>query len=261
MNCKDSRPSATDTAPFVLTVGQLTVTRDQILSAMAEFDEKDLRDRPKIGDKRKGWWVEENGRRYNPKWVLKLATNVSLTKFHNRQARETLGALGFELRCDRDRQYEKSENRVSLNRNDDDHEEADDVDQLHFDSERNLQKALRANIGQLEAGLKITDGGKEQRVEYREKDQLVECGQIDITAEDEKGTVVVIELKAGKAGRHALGQILGYMGALTDGKKPTRGILVAERFSPKAMAAARVIPNLELRTYSFRFVFENGGTA
>ncbi len=44
---------------------------------------------------------------------------------------------------------------------------------LKFGLERDLQDALRGNIAQLEPGLKITDGGKENRVD---------AGRVDITA-------------------------------------------------------------------------------
>ena len=116
-------------------------------------------------------------------------------------------------------------------------------------SERHLQLALRDNITCLEAGLKISDGGTEQVVKY---DGVANPGRIDITAKDKKGATVVIELKSGRVGRRAIGQILGYMGALMrlKNKKRIRGILVAEEFSPQGMAAARPVPSLELRRLS-----------
>ena len=51
--------------------------------------------------------------------------------------------------------------------------------------------------------MKVTDGGKEQHVP---------AGFIDITAEDEHGTTVVLELKAGTADRETIGQILAAAG-------------------------------------------------
>jgi RecB family endonuclease NucS len=69
----------------------------------------------------------------------------------------------------------------------------------------------------------------------------------------------VIELKVGEAGRRAIGQIVGYMGDLTNGKKPIRGILVAKDFSPHAIAATLIIPSLQLRKYNFKFSFETVG--
>jgi len=112
--------------------------------------------------------------------------------------------------------------------------------------ERDLQRVLRADIGQLEAGLTIADGGKEQVINYGGKSNPV---RIDITAKDRKGDTVVIELKAGKVGRHAVGQILGYMGVLMRRKKRVRGILVAKEFSPQGSAAARPVPALQLREH------------
>jgi endonuclease len=109
--------------------------------------------------------------------------------------------------------------------------------------ECDIKLALRADIERLEAGLRITDGGKEQMVKYG---GTAEPGWIDITAEDKKGHTVVIELKRGKAGRRAVGQILGYMGALMDDNKQIRGILVAKKFSPQGRAAARPAPRLQL---------------
>ena len=116
-----------------------------------------------------------------------------------------------------------------------------------FGIERDLQDALRNNIEQLEAGLKITDDGKEL---------VVDSGRIDITAEDRNGATVVIELKAGEADRDAIGQILAYMGDISVSKKVLRGILIAGDFSPRAIAAARMLPNVQLMKYSFNFSFE-----
>ena len=116
-----------------------------------------------------------------------------------------------------------------------------------FEKETELHKALRANVEQLEAGLKIIDGGKER---------TVPSGKIDITAEDENGKTVVIELKSGVADRDAIGQIASYLGDVANGGPGIRGILIAHEFSPRALAAARMISCLELHRYGYRFSFE-----
>ena len=77
-----------------------------------------------------------------------------------------------------------------------------DALELTFSLERDLQRALRGNIAQLEPGLAIIDDGKEQ---------TVSVGKIDITAQDQSGSTVVIELKAIPADREAIGQVLAYM--------------------------------------------------
>ena len=125
--------------------------------------------------------------------------------------------------------------------------DAESADELTFALERDLQKALRENIGQLDPALKIVDGGSEQSVA---------AGRIDITAEAPDGALVVIELKAGKADLRAIGQTLSYMGTVSsDPKRHVRGILVAGDFDPRAVMAARAVPNLSLKAYSFQFAF------
>jgi hypothetical protein len=119
--------------------------------------------------------------------------------------------------------------------------------QVTFGLEHDLQIALRDNIEQVEKGLRIIDRGKEQKVD---------SGFIDITAEDHKGTTVVIELKAETADRESVAQILSYMGDLSQGAKPARGILIAGNFATRAISAARAVPNLQLHKYGFKFTFE-----
>lgn len=129
-------------------------------------------------------------------------------------------------------------------------EAADEAGQ-RISLERDMQAALRRAIDQLDPGLVITDDGAERSVE---------SGFIDITARDESGATVVIELKAGVAGQRAVAQILSYMGdiAAEDENTPVRGILVASDFDAKAKSAARMVPALALRRYSIRFTFSDG---
>ena len=114
-----------------------------------------------------------------------------------------------------------------------------------------MQAALRIAIDQLEPGLVIIDDGAERSVD---------SGFIDITARDGSGSTVIIELKAGPAGQRAVAQILSYMGdpATEEEGGKIRGILVASAFDAKAKAAARMVPNLSLRSYSVRFTFSDG---
>lgn len=115
-----------------------------------------------------------------------------------------------------------------------------------FSLERDMQAALRRNIASLDPVLKIIDDGAER---------AVSSGLIDITCED-GSSIVVVELKAGKADSRAIGQILGYMGDLQeeDGKS-VRGILVAHDFDQRARSAARVVPTLTLKKYAIEFKF------
>ena len=124
-----------------------------------------------------------------------------------------------------------------------------DAEELTFGLERDLQQALRANISKLEEGLVIIDGGSEK---------TTEAGRIDITAKDSKGTIVVIELKAGNASPDIIAQVLSYMGAVADdATMQVRGILVAGEFHKRVILAARALPNLTLKRYSFQFTFSD----
>lgn len=125
----------------------------------------------------------------------------------------------------------------------------DGADKQRFALERDMQTSLRDGIGGLEAGLSIVDDGVERSVD---------SGFIDILCEDEQGSLVVVELKAGKTDARVVGQILGYMGDLIvegDAEK-VRGIIVAHEFDKRTVSAARAIPNLKLVTYSISFTFE-----
>lgn len=121
---------------------------------------------------------------------------------------------------------------------------------IQFSLERDLQKALRANIHQLEPNLTIADNGQERQVK---------TGRIDIFARDFNNQYVVIELKAGKAQSRAISQISAYMGAIMEetGEKLVRGILLAGDFDENVILASKVIPNLMLKKYSFQFTFQS----
>jgi hypothetical protein len=117
-----------------------------------------------------------------------------------------------------------------------------------FGLERDLQKALRTNIAQLDASLQIVDNGTEARVE---------AGFIDILAKDKDGCWVVIELKADVARPSSIAQILSYMTCISKEKGgKARGILIAADFEKKVALAAESISNLQLRKYRFSFSFE-----
>ena len=223
--------------------GDIPVTRDQILKAIAEFDSQGLGETYRLAVRTtNGWSLDKDGQRYNPRWIIRLATQLPLSRFHYMEAINTIRALGFQV----------TQNAANpQGPGDEDDAGAQQVEEeaveLTFGIERDLQQALRRHIEDLEPGMKITDGGKEK---------IVPSGRIDITAEDAGGTAVVIELKIGEADRQAIGQILAYMGDLVSENPSVRGILVAEDFSPRAVAAARVVPRLQLIKYKFTFAFQ-----
>lgn len=122
-----------------------------------------------------------------------------------------------------------------------------DSQHQRFSLERDMQLALRKNIVSLGESLRIIDDGAER---------AVDSGFIDITCDDGE-SIVVIELKAGKADSRAIAQILGYMGDIyeEEGGRPVRGILVANDFDKRTKAAARILPTLILKKYAIEFKF------
>ena len=116
-----------------------------------------------------------------------------------------------------------------------------------FGLERDLEAALKTNLHQLEPGLVFS--GTQKRVA---------AGRLDIAAIDSKGHIVVIELKAGTAQPESITQLLAYMGTVDNPEgKPVRGILVARDFHTRVKYAARALPNVALRSYSFTFSFSD----
>ena len=110
--------------------------------------------------------------------------------------------------------------------------------------EKDLQQYLSNRVHEIESGLVLVDDG----VEYK-----TEAGYIDILAKDENENLVVIELKAGKAKDAALGQILGYMGCLSDTSNNVRGILVASSFDKRVVFAVKALTNIRLVSYELNF--------
>ena len=125
-------------------------------------------------------------------------------------------------------------------------EEVESASNLKFGLERDMQEALRQHIDQLDPDLTIVDDGKERRVE---------AGFIDILAEDQAGTLVVIELKAPEAPDSAVTQVLSYIGSLqAETDQPVRGVLVARDFSPRVRLAARAA-GIQVVKYGYSFTF------
>lgn len=130
-------------------------------------------------------------------------------------------------------------------------EEVEDAADLKFGLERDMQQAIRQNISQLDPDLRIVDGGKERHVA---------AGFIDILAEDGDSSLVVIELKSGKAPDDVVTQVLAYVGSLLaeDSSRPVRAVVIAREFSERVRHAARAA-SIELYTYGYSFAFSRFG--
>jgi hypothetical protein len=85
-----------------------------------------------------------------------------------------------------------------------------------------------------------------------------DVGVIDLLCKnkDESGYTVV-ELKLGRAGDGAIGQLTGYMGEIQrtlakDGKS-VRGVIICEYADPRLISSRRVVPNVDVYTYKIGF--------
>jgi RecB family endonuclease NucS len=112
--------------------------------------------------------------------------------------------------------------------------------------ERDLQNYLSSRLNEIEEGLTLIE------TEYG-----TSAGFIDILAKDKFNNHVVIELKAGKAKDAAIGQLLGYIGALieTGISSNIRGILIASDFENRLIYAAKTVSNITLLKYTLNFKF------
>jgi endonuclease len=120
--------------------------------------------------------------------------------------------------------------------------------------EYDLENSLVTNLEQLEKGLKLY---KESNISGQQYNTKV-AGIIDLLAIDSNNQWVVIELKAAEADRQVCGQIQAYMGWVKEnlaGGKRVRGIIVASDFTVRAVYAAKVVPDLELKKYQISFRF------
>lgn len=107
----------------------------------------------------------------------------------------------------------------------------DDAEFSMYLSELDMQKIVRGRPDLVEPGLKVVDFEKR-----------VEPGFIDVYATDEKGRMVVIEIKREKADRSAVQQLARYVQAV---RKRTgaelRAVLVAPMITKDSVRLARSI--------------------
>jgi len=115
--------------------------------------------------------------------------------------------------------------------------------------ERDLHSFLARSVNIIEPGLVLQSDG----IEYQ-----IDAGRIDLLAKDINGQLVVIELKAGIAKDAALGQLLGYIGCISENneKAIVRGILIASDFDKRVIYGAKALPQIKLVKYKVSFQLE-----
>lgn len=126
---------------------------------------------------------------------------------------------------------------------------AADLVEASISFERDIENHIVNNLEILEPGLKLVA-----------RQYNTDVGRIDILAEDENGTRVVIELKVGQATDSVIGQVARYVGWFArDNGQPPRSIIIASGFPEGVRYGATMIKGLTLLTYRVHFSFERAG--
>lgn len=137
-------------------------------------------------------------------------------------------------------------------------EDADDFEAAGSDTtlslERDLEKSLLCNLAQLEPGLRLYDrnGMTGQQLDTGT------VGRLDLLCIDQSDGFVVVEIKAGVVDDRACGQILRYMGWVSENLahgSTVRGIIIANDFTDSLKYAAKAMTGVGLRRYAVHFTF------
>ena len=121
--------------------------------------------------------------------------------------------------------------------------------------ERDLEEYIIRNLGQIDEGLKLYS---KEGISGRQFNTNI--GKVDILSVDKNNNFVVIELKAGTANYSVIGQVLGYIHEVRQNiasGKEVKGIIIADDFEKKLMAAVFEIPHVSLKKYRVNFTFED----
>jgi hypothetical protein len=217
-----------------------TITRDDILAAMEQFDKERRATFPPR--KWKTYAVEHNDKLYPPKETFRIVTGTDAIGPGGQPINKRYEQLGFKIVTLSGLPDEETERE----------EQDDEVIETSVSLERDLEDHLAANISKVEAGLRLY---QEDGVNPRQLDTRV-VGIIDLLAVDRLGRLVVLELKAGEANDRVCGQIQRYMGWVMDTVahgKEVRGVVVANSFSDGLRYAVRMTPSISLKKYVVSF--------
>jgi hypothetical protein len=123
-----------------------------------------------------------------------------------------------------------------------------------FYMEQQLEDFIIENWEKTELGNKydlIYEEGSLKSQQY-----MTDIGRIDILAKDKKsGNYVVIELKKNQSSDDTVGQILRYMGWISEKKNDSgvKGIIVAGKYDEKLYYAMRNMKNIDVFLYEVNF--------
>jgi len=133
----------------------------------------------------------------------------------------------------------------------DDEEKSPSLGASEFAFEKDLQNYLAKNLEHIEAGLKLYEEEEITGLEFPAGGRF-----IDILAVDKTGGLVVIELKVSRGYDRVIGQLLRYMGWVSenmDTPQPVRGIIVANTITNDLKLAASKLADVSLVEYELSF--------
>lgn len=120
--------------------------------------------------------------------------------------------------------------------------------------ERDLERSLVGNLSQLQPNLRLYN---ENGLSGQQLD-TGKVGRLDLLCVDQQGSLVVVELKAGRVDDKVCGQILRYMGWVRENLahgKPVLGIIIGNEFSESMVYAVKAVSVIALKRYEVRFKF------
>jgi restriction system protein len=129
-------------------------------------------------------------------------------------------------------------------------------DPAEFAMEKHLEEFLVENWNQTELG-RDYDIFEEDGVVVGQQYQS-DTGPLDILAiSKNKKTLLVVELKKGRATDSVVGQVLRYMGyvqeELGEDDQTVKGVIIAQEDDPRLRRALAIVPSIQFYKYQVRF--------
>ena len=126
--------------------------------------------------------------------------------------------------------------------------DVEDFPNFHY--ENDLQETILFQINELFPDYKVFGENSEEGIKYR-----IEGKEIDILLESNDGTsLLIIELKAGKANEKVFGQIAMYYGLVKNKfpNKNIRGLIIAQEIAGELLYAGGLSEKISFMTYSLQ---------
>jgi len=138
----------------------------------------------------------------------------------------------------------------------------DEKDSMDWEMEKYLEEFIEKNFERIDFDCNVE---LYQDEESSGRQYQTAVGRIDLLAKDkDTDDFIVIELKKGKSNDVVVGQILRYMGwvsdnlANTDTDQMVRGIIIAKESDEKMQYALKMVQNIDLYLYNVSFNLRRG---